>query len=282
MHKPFSCSKVYLVGAGPGDPELITVKGLRCLQTANVVIYDRLVSQSLLDEIPAQAEQVFVGKEPGCHSLKQDEINALLIKYARQGGIIVRLKGGDPFLFGRGGEEALALAEAGISFEVVPGISSAIAVPAYAGIPVTHRNLASSVTIVTGHGHHTDMDWAVLAKVGGTLVILMGVEALPHITQQLLDGGLSPYTPAAIIQQGTLPQQCVVKGTLANIAEAAQQANIQSPATTVIGTVVALSASINWFEALRSHEKAFLEPDDLETMMASLSIKDSSVSRRNL
>ena len=151
-HKPSSCGRVYLVGAGPGDPDLITLKGLRCLRMADVLVYDRLVNLSLLDEAPSGAERVFVGKKPGCHSVKQEEIHVLLIHYARQGRLVVRLKGGDPLIFGRGGEEALALAHAGIAFEVVPGVSSAIAVPAYAGIPVTHRNYASSVTIVTGHG----------------------------------------------------------------------------------------------------------------------------------
>lgn len=248
-----SHSRVYLVGAGPGDPELITLKGLRCLHTADVVVYDRLVSPSLLDEAPAQAKRVFVGKEPGCHSMKQEEINALLIKHARQGHIVVRLKGGDPFVFGRGGEEALALANAGIAFEIVPGVSSAIAVPAYAGIPVTHRDHTSSVTIVTGHPHHASPgpNWEMLAKLEGTLVIMMGVEALSQITQQLLDAGLSPETPAAVIQEGTLPQQRVVTGTLLNIADRASAVKIKSPAVTVIGAVVALSDPLAWFGVAR-------------------------------
>ena len=247
-----SCGRVYLVGAGPGDPELITLKGLRCLRMADVVVYDRLISPYLLDEAPSQAERVFSGKEPGCHSMKQEVINALLIKYARQGRLVVRLKGGDPFVFGRGGEEALALAHAGIPFEVVPGVSSAIAVPAYAGIPVTHRNHASSVTIVTGHEQRTHIssavNWEALAKVGGTLVIMMGMEALAHITQQLLAGGLSPDTAAAAIQQGTVPQQRVITGTLVNIAERASIANVKPPAIIVIGTVVTLSRALAWFE----------------------------------
>ena len=246
--------KVYLVGAGPGDPDLITRKGLRCLRMADVVIYDRLVSPELLDEAPLQARRIFVGKEPGCHALKQEEIQSLLIHYARLGCRVVRLKGGDPFVFGRGGEEALALSQAGISFEVVPGVSSAMAVPAYAGIPVTQRDYAASVTIVTGHEQKTQaspaINWDALAKTGGTLVILMGVEAFAHITQRLLDGGLSPDTAAAVIQQGTVPQQRVVKGTLSNIAQRATAARIQSPAITVIGAVVALSDALNWFETL--------------------------------
>lgn len=251
-----SRGRVYLVGAGPGDPELITLKGLRCLRVADVVVYDRLISPYLLDEARSEAERVFVGKESGCHSMKQEEINALLIEYAQQGRVVVRLKGGDPFVFGRGGEEALALATAGIPFEVVPGVSSAIAVPAYAGIPVTHRDHASSVIIVTGHEDlmhaSSAINWEVLAKLGGTLVILMGVTTLPHITRRLLDGGLSPDTPAAVIQQGTVPQQRVVTDTLVNIAERAAIANIKSPAVVVIGAVVALSDSLAWFETVSS------------------------------
>ena len=251
-----SHGRVYLVGAGPGDPELFTLKGLRCLRAADVVVYDRLINPSLLDEARSEARRVFVGKEAGCHPMKQEQINALLIKYAQQGHIVVRLKGGDPFVFGRGGEEALALALAGIPFEVVPGVSSAIAVPAYAGIPVTHRDHASSVIMVTGHEdlEHapSSINWEALAKLGGTLVILMGVATLPHVTRRLLDGGLSPDTPAAVIQQGTVPQQRVVTDTLVNIAERAASANIKSPAVAVVGAVVALSDSLAWFETMGS------------------------------
>ncbi len=246
-----SRGKVYLVGAGPGDPRLITLKGLDCLRAADVVIYDRLISPLLLEEASSHARRVFVGKEPGCHSMKQEQINALLITYAQQGCLVVRLKGGDPFLFGRGGEEALALANACIPFEVVPGVSSAIAVPAYAGIPVTHRDHASSVTIVTGHGQQSQasagVKWEQFAKLEGTLVILMGVESLGHISQRLLTGGLSPTTPAAIIQQGTVPQQKVVTGSIENIAERASAARIKSPAVIVIGAVVALGNPLAWF-----------------------------------
>lgn len=251
-----SHGRVYLVGAGPGDPELFTLKGLRCLRAADVVVYDRLINPSLLDEARSEARRVFVGKEAGCHPMKQEQINELLIKYAQQGYVVVRLKGGDPFVFGRGGEEALALAYAGIPFEVVPGVSSAIAVPAYAGIPVTHRDHASSVIMVTGHEdlEHapSSINWEALAKLGGTLVILMGVATLPHVTRRLLDGGLSPDTPAAVIQQGTIPQQRVVTDTLVNIAGRAASANIKSPAVVVIGTVVALSDTLAWFETANS------------------------------
>jgi uroporphyrin-III C-methyltransferase len=247
-----SRGKVFLVGAGPGDPELITLKGLRCLRKADVVVFDRLICPDLLDEAPPQAQRVFVGKEPGHHSTKQEEINALLIKHALQDQLVVRLKGGDPFVFGRGGEEALALAYAGIPFEIVPGVSSAIAVPAYAGIPVTHRDLASSVTIVTGHGRSTsassDVNWEALASLGGTLVILMGVETLSDITRRLLEGGLPSDTPAAVIQQGTVSEQRVVRDTVVEIAKCARKANIKSPAVIVIGAVVALSDPLAWFE----------------------------------
>lgn len=243
---------VYLMGAGPGDPELITLKGIRRLRQADVVLYDRLINDELLGEAKAEAELIFVGKQPTNHSMRQEEINALLIQHAQQGRMVVRLKGGDPFVFGRGGEEALALAEANIPFEVIPGISSAIAVPAYAGIPVTHRNHTSAVTIITGHekehAQAPTLDWAALAKIGGTLVILMGVKELPGITRRLLDGGLAPDTPVAAIQEGTTPQQRVVKGTLETIATQAIEAHITSPAIVVVGTVVSLSNSLSWYE----------------------------------
>ncbi|HEX6480976.1 MAG TPA: uroporphyrinogen-III C-methyltransferase [Ktedonobacteraceae bacterium] len=256
MHERGSYGKVYLVGAGPGDPDLITVKGLRGLRTADIVVYDSLVSSQLLEEAHPRAECVYVGKKPGRHCMKQEQINALLIHYAQQGHTVVRLKGGDPFVFGRGGEEALALAQAGIPFEVVPGVSSAIAVPAYAGIPVTHRHLASSVTIVTGHEDtaHTSssVNWEALAKLDGTLVILMGVATLPHITERLRDGGLHPDTPAAVIQEGTVPEQQVVTGTLATIANRAARAGVTSPAVVVIGAVVTLNEALAWYEAMRA------------------------------
>src|SRR5579885_1750205 len=254
--------KVYLVGAGPGDAELITVKGLRCLRAADVVIYDNLVNVELLEEAPLDAQRIFVGKKPGCHSMKQEEINALLIRYAKENRVVVRLKGGDPFVFGRGGEEALALAEEGIPFEIVPGVSSAIAVPAYAGIPVTHRDHTSLVTIVTGHEQHNNssagVDWETLAKLGGTLVIMMGVSRFSHIAHRLLNGGMEANTPVAVIQQGTLPQQRMVKGTLIDIVERAERAGIKSPAITIIGDVVNLSDPLAWFEA--RHALGELEP----------------------
>ena len=243
--------KVYLVGAGPGDPELITVKGLRCLRSADVVVYDRLVNTALLDEVPASALRIFVGKQPGRCSLRQEEINTLLVEHASLGKKVVRLKGGDPFVFGRGGEEALTLVEAGIPFEVVPGISSAIAVPAYAGIPVTHRSRSGALTIVTGHEtpEHSDplVDWEALAQLDGTLVILMGVATLASITSRLIQAGMEPTLPAAVIAEGTVARQRMVKGSLSTIAERVTTAGLRSPAVVVIGRVVDLSSLLSWF-----------------------------------
>jgi uroporphyrin-III C-methyltransferase len=243
--------KVYLIGAGPGDPELITVKGLRYLRSADVILYDRLISTELLKEAHLGAELIFVGKEPGCHSLAQEQINALLIYHAQHNRIVVRLKGGDPFVFGRGGEEAQALAEAQIPFEVIPGVSSAIAVPAYAGIPVTHREYTSSVTIVTGHEGRSaspPVNWEALATLGGTLVILMGVKALPHFTQKLIAHGMDMHVPAAVIQEGTTSRQRVVVGTLATIAERALKEDLSTPALTIIGSVVTTREALAWYK----------------------------------
>src|SRR5919108_2228922 len=208
----------YIVGGGPGDPGLITVKGLECLRRADVVLYDRLVAQELLAEAPSHAELIDVGKEPKRHRRSQDEINALLIEKAREEKIVVRLKGGDPFVFGRGGEECQALAQAGIRYEVVPGVSSVIAVPAYGWIPVTHRGVTSAFTVVAGHTGTADssIDWGAISRIG-TIVFLMGVEHLPEIVPQLIAHGRSADTPAALIQEGTTPNQVVVTGTLADI-----------------------------------------------------------------
>jgi uroporphyrinogen III methyltransferase / synthase len=237
---------VYIVGAGPGDPGLITVKGLDCLRRADVVLYDRLAAPELLNEVPAHAELIDVGKEPKRHRRSQDEINALLIEKAREGKTIVRLKGGDPFLFGRGGEECQALAEACIPYEVVPGVSSAIAVPAYAGIPVTHRGVTTSFTIVAGHtgGADSDIDWESISRTG-TVLFLMGVEHLPEIVSRLLAHGRLSDTPAALIREGTTQNQVVVTGTLENIVEKAQ--SVRPPAVFIIGEVVRLREQIDWF-----------------------------------
>jgi len=235
---------VYLVGAGPGDPRLITVLGLERLRQAEVVVYDRLVSERLLDEAPPTAERIFVGKAPGEHSAKQEEINELLLRHARSGKIVVRLKGGDPFVFGRGSEEALACAEAGIPWEVVPGVSSAVSVPALAGIPVTHRELAGGFAVVTGHCAEGDrQDWAALARVE-TLIILMGLSRLPEIAAALLFHGRAANTPVAAIAQGSLPEERVVVGTLGTIAGDVALAGLKAPATIVVGEVVRVRQSL--------------------------------------
>jgi uroporphyrin-III C-methyltransferase len=240
--------KVYLVGAGPGDPGLMTVRGLQLLRGADVVVYDQLVDPVLLEETPVDAERIYVGKQAGRHSIEQNEINEVLINYALQGYQVVRLKGGDPFVFGRGGEEAEALADAGIPFEIVPGVSSAVAVPAYAGIPLTHRRRASSFAVVTGHEavkSQASVNWAKLATAADTLVILMGLHNLPAIVANLLAHGRTPQTPVAVIQQGTTDRQKTVIGSLADIVE--KSASLEAPAVIVVGDVVGLSDKLNWF-----------------------------------
>ncbi len=232
---------VYLVGAGPGDPGLITAKGLEILRSADVVVYDRLVAASLVAEAPPTAERVFAGKRPhgGSTDLAQDEISALLVERARRGLTVVRLKGGDPFVFGRGAEECEALQAAGVPFHVVPGVTSAIAAPAAAGIPVTHRQVASAFAVVTGHECDgvSSLDWEALARVP-TLVVLMGLSALPEITARLLEHGVPPDTPAAVIASGTLPAQRTVVGTLATLAAQVAEEGLEPPATVVVGEVV--------------------------------------------
>jgi uroporphyrin-III C-methyltransferase len=240
---------VYLVGAGPGDPRLITVLGLDRLRRADVVVYDRLVSAELLSAAPPQAERIFAGKSPGDHACHQDEINALLIRHARAGRTVVRLKGGDPFVFGRGSEEVLACAEAGVACEVVPGVSSAIGVPERAGIPVTHRSLAGGFAVITGHCAAGDrQDWATLARVD-TLIILMGLSRLPEISGLLLYHGRGANTPVAVIEQGTLPGERIVVATLGTIAGDVALAGLKAPATIVIGEVVRVRERM---KALRS------------------------------
>ncbi len=245
---------VYLVGAGPGDPDLLTVRGRALLEQADVVVYDRLVAPALLTCVRPEAERIYVGKAPGRHTCPQEEIHTLLIDAARRGRVVVRLKGGDPFVFGRGGEEGLALRAAGIPFVVVPGVTSAVSVPAYAGIPVTHRGVAQAFTVVTGHTCGTDApDWAALAR-AGTLVILMGLRRLPEIARTLMAGGRAPDTPVAVIAQGSTPEQIVVEGTLETIA--ARVADLRPPATIVVGDVVALRHALHWFHP---------DPPDLAT-----------------
>jgi uroporphyrin-III C-methyltransferase len=239
---------VYLVGAGPGDPGLLTLRGLECLQKADVVVHDRLANGQLLDFAP-DAELIYVGKQPDHHPIPQTQINTILVEEAKKGRTVVRLKGGDPFVFGRGGEEAQALTEAGISFEIVPGVTSAIAVPAYAGIPVTQRGTACSVAFITGHCANSkplDINWEALSQGVDTLVFLMGVHNLPTIVTSLLEAGCPPDKPIALIEHGTLPEQKVVTGTLANILEGA--AEIKPPAIIIVGEVVDLHNALNWFK----------------------------------
>jgi uroporphyrin-III C-methyltransferase len=234
--------KVFLVGAGPGDPELITVRGLRVLREAHVVVYDRLVHPALLEEAPAGAERVFAGKHPEGPRTSQEEIVQVLVDRARRGLRVVRLKGGDPFVFGRGGEEVEALREAGVPYEVVPGVTAAVAVPAAAEIPVTHREWASAFAVVTGHPCEAspEVDWSALARVP-TLVVLMGLRRLPQVVDQLLAAGAEPDTPAAMIARGTLPDQRVVVATLGTVVDQVQRAGLQPPATLVVGRVVELA-----------------------------------------
>jgi len=228
---------VYLVGAGPGDPGLLTVRGRELLERCDALVYDRLADPRIVALAPAEAERIYAGKEPNRHALTQEQINDLLVELGGRCRCVVRLKGGDPFIFGRGGEEALALEAAGIPWEVVPGISSAYAVPAYAGIPVTQRGMAAQFTVVTGHEDPTkessDLDWASLARTPGTLVFLMGVRSLAGNAARLIEHGMDAGTPAAVISQGTRPEQRTVTATLGGIAEAA--AGMQAPAITLVG-----------------------------------------------
>lgn len=243
---------VYLIGAGPGDPGLITVKGQNCLRRAEVVVYDYLANPILLDEAPPGADRIYVGKTRGRHHLPQPEINALLIDLARQGRIVARLKGGDPYVFGRGGEEAEELQQAGVPFEVVPGISAGFAAAAYAGIPLTHRDFTTSLGLVTGHENPekkvSNLDWQKLATGIGTLVFYMGMANLELIAQQLLAHGRRPETPVAVIRWGSTPRQQTVVAPLAEIADKARQANLQPPAVIVVGEVVALREKLRWFD----------------------------------
>ncbi len=257
---------VYLVGAGPGDAGLITVAGARALASAAAVVYDNLANPDLLRHCPPDAQIIYAGKSAGDHTLTQDEINNLLVELAKQLAAqpdkstrcVVRLKGGDPYVFGRGGEEGQILGRAGIAFEVIPGITAGIAGPAYAGIPVTHRDFTSTVTFVTGHlqeGAGTAdeggaaIDFSAMAKLGGTLVFYMGVKSLPTITAKLMAGGLDPQTPAAVIHRATHAVQKTLISTVAALADAARKANIKAPAITVIGRVVTVRRELNWFES---------------------------------
>jgi uroporphyrinogen III methyltransferase / synthase len=243
--------KVYIIGAGPGDPGLITLRGAACIREADVIIYDHLVSPEILRHAGEKVRLIYAGKQGGDHTLSQDEINRRLVEEAGRGNVVARLKGGDPFIFGRGGEEAEVLREAGIPFEIVPGVTSAVAVPAYAGIPLTHRSHTSSVAFVTGHEDPTkgksDIDWAALAGIG-TLVFLMGVKNLPAIAENLIRCGKDATTPAALIRRGTTPDQETLTGTLGDIARKAGEHHFAAPAILVVGGVVGLRETMNWFE----------------------------------
>jgi uroporphyrin-III C-methyltransferase len=253
--------KVYLIGAGPGDPDLITRKGLRQLQRADVVIYDRLIPYALLDEARADAEVIYAGKQPTRHRLAQADINALIVDRALRGNLVVRLKGGDPLVFGRGAEEALVCHKHAIPFEIVPGVSSAFAVPAYAGIPLTHRGVSSAFTVITGHEDpakgESSINYQALANMGGTIVIMMGVKRLSEITGELRQHGLDGQLPAAVIEAGTTTRQRAFSGTLSTIASIARAQAIQPPAITVIGEVARLrEQGLSWFDRL---------PEDLQS-----------------
>jgi uroporphyrin-III C-methyltransferase len=241
--------KVFLVGAGPGDPELLTRKGARILASADTVVFDHLVGEGVLELLPQQAERIYVGKEPGRHELPQADINRLLIDRARAGRCVVRLKGGDPFVFGRGGEEIMDLAAAGVPFEVVPGVTAASAASAYAGIPLTHRGIARACTLVSGHltDGRCDLDWEALARPGQTIVVYMGVGAIGIICEQLIAHGRDSALPAAAICNASIESQRTVVGTLADLAERAAAADVQAPAIVIIGDVVRLRERLDWF-----------------------------------
>jgi len=241
---------VYLVGAGPGDPGLMSVRALQLIAQADTILYDRLIPASALDDARPDAELLFVGKQGGGESVPQEDTEELMVARAREGRTVVRLKGGDPFVFGRGGEEALALRSAGIPYEIVPGVTAGVAAAAYAGIPVTHRGLSSAVALVTGHEDpgkdDTALDWPALAAFPGTLVFYMGVRALPHIAESLIAAGRPAEEPVAIVERGTLPGQRTVTGSLATIAEAARAQDVRAPSITVVGPVARLAGELSW------------------------------------
>jgi len=247
-----STGKVYLVGAGPGDPKLITVRGAECIQAADVILYDRLANPELLHYAKPGAELVYVGKLPDRHSLPQEEINALLVEKALEGKVVTRLKGGDPFVFGRGGEEAIVLREHGIPFEVVPGITAGIAAPAYAGIPVTQRFVSSSFAVVAGHEcpnkESSSIRWEKISTAVDTIAFYLGVKNLPLICAKLIEHGRSKDTPVAIVHWGTMPEQRTVTGTLETIVDAARAEKIENPSIILVGDVVNLREKVQWFE----------------------------------
>ena len=250
------CGTVYLVGAGPGDPELLTLKAARLLAQADVLVYDHLVGPEVLAMARPDAERIYVGKQRRLHSMAQEEINQLLLRLAREGRRVVRLKGGDPFIFGRGGEELQALAAAGVPFEVVPGITAASGVASCAGIPLTHRDYAQRCTFVTGHlkDGSSDLDWAALARPRQTVVIYMGLAGLPGICEKLIEHGLPAHWPAAVVSHGTLATQRVVCATLGTLTAAVRHAGLSSPCLTIVGEVVRLRDELAWFGSRHAEE----------------------------
>lgn len=242
--------KVYLVGAGPGDPELITLKALRCIREADVILYDRLVNKELLEHAKEGADLIYCGKLPDYHTMKQETINHFLVRYAKKGKIVTRLKGGDPFVFGRGGEEAEALVKNNLPFEIVPGVTSGIAAAAYAGIPVTHREASGSVAFVTGHrkeGQEEEDRWKSLAKGIDTLAVYMGIRELPYIQKKLIQYGKKADTPVAIVHWGTTSNQKTITGTLETISDEAAKHHIKNPSMIIIGQVVHYRKQLKWF-----------------------------------
>lgn len=243
--------KVFIVGAGPGDPKLLTIRGLECIQQADVILYDRLVNPAILKYAKETAELIYCGKEPGKHGLIQEEINRVLVEKAQSGYTVLRLKGGDPFVFGRGAEEAAVLRKANIDFEIVPGITAGIAVPAYAGIPVTYRDYATSFAIVTGHGRAQKgqdfLNWDALSHID-TIAFYMGVGNIEHITARLIEHGKSNETPVAVIEWGTTEKQRTIIGTLESIPKQIKQEAIQNPAMILVGDVVNVREDIAWFK----------------------------------
>lgn len=260
-HAAKSAGKIYIVGAGPGADDLITLRGLRALREADVVLYDALIGSELLDQAAEFAECVYVGKRCGRHSMKQEEITRLILAKAREGKTVVRLKGGDPLIFGRGGEEALACAEAGVDFEIVPGVSAALGAAGLAGIPLTHRGISSSVAFVTAHGARSgqspDLSWINVAKVVDTLVIFMGSSWLGGITAALIESGLPGTRPVAVVSNATLESQTTVLGTLDNIAGLVANAGLETPMLIIVGEVTRLSETLNWFK--RQQEAARMQ-----------------------
>jgi uroporphyrin-III C-methyltransferase/precorrin-2 dehydrogenase/sirohydrochlorin ferrochelatase len=257
-----SRGEVYLVGAGPGNPDLLTFRALRLMQQADVIVHDRLVSQPILDMCRRDAERIYVGKERDDHAVPQDQINLLLVKLAKEGKRTLRLKGGDPFIFGRGGEEIETLVEHGVPFQVVPGITAAAGVASYAGIPLTHRDYAQSVSFVTGHlkDNTFNLNWEGIARHDQTIVIYMGLKGLPLLCDALVKHGLDPSTPAAIVQHGTLPTQRVITGDLSTLTELAEAAKLKAPTLIIVGNVVKLREKLGWFHPETHGEQAHRTP----------------------